>query len=106
MSELEEAFLFHLKSHKVDSLFIQEYKFLEGRKFRFDFAYPDEHIAIELEGGIYSKGGHSSISGITRDIEKGNLATLAGWHLYRFTSKMVYDGEAINFVLIVLNSLK
>ena len=53
---------------KVD--IVSEFKFLEERKFRFDYAIPDLKIAIEQEGGVYTRGAHGSISGILRDIEK------------------------------------
>ena len=76
----------------------EEFKFLEDRRFRFDFAWPSTNIAIEIEGGVWSGGRHTRGAGYSRDIEKYNLATRAGWKVYRFTPQMVKSGEAIIFM--------
>jgi very-short-patch-repair endonuclease len=66
----------------------REHTFAPGRKFRADFAYPEKKILIEVEGGLFMRrGGHNSISGISRDIEKYNLAVTLGWRVLRYTSE-------------------
>lgn len=79
---------------------IPAYRFMLDRKFEFDFAWPDAHVAVEVEGGVWRKGGgaHSHPTNILRDIEKGNLAARAGWRVFRFTTDMVENGEAIEFL--------
>lgn len=67
-----------------------EYKFHPVRRFKFDFAYPDVKVAVEIEGGIFTGGAHGSASGILRDIEKYNLAAVNGWIVYRVPTKDVY----------------
>ena len=62
-----------------------EYKFLEKRKFRFDFALLQYKIAIEFEGIMSSKSRHTSITGYTKDTEKYNLATINDWKVLRYT---------------------
>ena len=76
----------------------EEFKFLSDRRFRFDFAWPSLKIAVEIEGGVWSGGRHTRGAGYSRDIEKYNLATRAGWKVYRFTPQMVKSGEAIVFM--------
>jgi len=63
----------------------QEFLFAKslGRKWRFDFAWPEHKIALEVEGGIFTRGAHGSITGITRDIEKYNAAACLGWRVLR-----------------------
>lgn len=65
---------------------VRELRFHETRRFRFDYAWPDRMLAIEVEGGIWRKGGgaHSHPLNIKRDIEKGNLAQLGGWTVLRY----------------------
>jgi len=63
-----------------------EYKFCETRKWRFDFCWPDKKVAVECEGGIYRGGGHTSIKGFEKDIEKYNHAVLDGWKVLRYTT--------------------
>jgi very-short-patch-repair endonuclease len=78
--------------------FVCEYRFDDVRKFRFDFAWPDRKFAVELEGGIFSKGAHSRPLGILRDIDKGNLAVMKGWSVLRFSPAQVKNGEALAMV--------
>lgn len=49
--------------------------------FRADFAWPGARVAVEINGGIWQAGGHSTGRGITRDMTKVLLAQLSGWCL-------------------------
>lgn len=74
---------------------LREYRFDKVRKWRFDLAYPEKSIAIEIEGGVFlRKGGHTSGVGYTKNLEKYNAATLAGWKLFRFTPAHIKSGYA------------
>jgi very-short-patch-repair endonuclease len=64
----------------------REYKFAKKRKFRFDYAFPEHKIAVEYEGGIYSRGRHTRALGYARDAEKYNLALKLGWKVLRYTT--------------------
>ena len=33
------------------------------RRWRFDFAWPDPMVAVEIEGGLYQSGRHQSFKG-------------------------------------------
>lgn len=98
LSKLEETMALHLRSAGIP--FEREVTFHPTRKWRFDFLITGTKIAIECEGGIYSEGrtGHSSITGIERDIEKGNAATLLGYRVFRFTEKLINRGEALRLI--------
>ena len=76
----------------------EEYVFLKDRRFRFDFAWPKHMIAVEIEGGTWNQGRHSTSAGFAKDCEKYNLAALDGWSVYRFPTSMVKDGSAILFM--------
>ena len=59
-------------------------------------AWPDRMLAVEVEGGIWLKGGHhTSGKGFMSDLEKYNTATMLGWRLLRVTPSMVDDGTAL-----------
>lgn len=63
----------------------EEFRFHPERKFKSDFCHLATRTCIELEGGIFKKGmGHSSITGILRDIEKYNLMVYLGFRVIRF----------------------
>ena len=64
---------------------VAEYTFHETRKWRFDWAWPDNRVALEVEGGIWTGGRHSRGAGMLKDIEKYNAAALAGWRVLRVT---------------------
>lgn len=64
----------------------EEFAFHCTRKWRFDFAWPEKKLALEVDGGIWQRGGggHSHPLGIERDIEKYNAAALIGWRILRY----------------------
>lgn len=68
-----------------------EYPFARhlGRRFRFDRAWPEARVAVELEGGVWSRGRHVRGEGFERDCEKYNLAQALGWKVFRFTGRML-----------------
>ncbi len=66
-------------------LCVKEHKFHPKRKWRFDYAIPDHKIALEVEGGVWTGGRHTSSSGFLKDMEKYNTATLMGWRVLRTT---------------------
>ncbi len=76
--------------------------FHRGRDFRFDFAWPDHMLAVEIEGGTATGGRHVRPAGFERDAEKRNLAQLKGWCVLAFTRRMVTSGEALVLVERVL----
>jgi hypothetical protein len=71
----------------------REFIFHPTRKWRFDYAWPERMIAIEVEGGVFVGGRHSSGAGMTKDCEKYNYAALLGWKVLRFTSPMIRSKE-------------
>jgi len=76
----------------------QEYRFYEDRRWRADFAFPDQRVLIEYEGGVYSKGRHTRGTGFEGDCEKYNQANLMGYHVFRFTAKHVKSGGALRII--------
>ena len=76
-----------------------EYPFARhlGRRWRFDFAWPDRLLAVEVDGGAWIPGGgrHTRGAGFASDHEKFNRATLLGWRVLRFTARHVADGSAL-----------
>ncbi len=63
----------------------------QWRDWRFDLAWPDQRVAVELEGGTWVQGRHIRPAGYRSDCEKYNVAQLLGWIVLRFTSDMLSD---------------
>jgi very-short-patch-repair endonuclease len=101
MSDAEDTFLYQLKASGLP-IPEREYHFHYERKWRFDFAFPDRKIAVEIEGGTWTKGRHTRPAGFAADCEKYNEATRLGWQVYRFTTGMIMTGEALEFIEEVL----
>jgi very-short-patch-repair endonuclease len=59
-------------------------------------------IAVEIEGGVFTSGGHSRGKGYEKDCEKYNAAVKLGWRVLRYSTDMVLAGTAINDVLEIL----
>ena len=78
--------------------FEREYKFHPTRRWRFDLADPERMIAIEIEGGVWSKGRHVNPQGFINDCEKYAEANLLGWTVLRFPSGWVESGLALVYV--------
>ena len=77
---------------------VKEYRFHPTRKWRFDYAIPEHKIALEVEGGVWTRGRHTSPKGFLNDIEKYNAATLMGWRVFRTTPDDLYKSATINLV--------
>jgi very-short-patch-repair endonuclease len=92
-------FLSICKSLKLP-LPIHEYRFCE-RRWRIDFAWPNIKLAVEIEGGAWTRGRHTRGKGFVGDMEKYNRLTEEGWYLLR------YQPSSINWDQItkVINSL-
>lgn len=68
------------KGYKLE----KEYRFSK-RRFRFDFAIPEFKLAVEYDGLMSEKSGHTTLKGFTSDTEKINMAISSGWKVLRFT---------------------
>jgi very-short-patch-repair endonuclease len=85
--------------HKVDGC-----KIIEGRKYDFDFVYPDLMVAIEVDGGTWKRtnqgrsAGHAHPARITHDNEKRNLARLLGWRVFQFDTTAINSGQALDVI--------
>lgn len=102
---MKTSLLESLFAEQARSLPVQperEYRFHPERRWRLDFAWVEEKIALEIEGGIYVAGRHGRGAGIAGDIEKGNAAVLLGWRLLRATNHMIEDGTALDLVRSLL----
>jgi len=68
---------------------VREHRFHNVRRWRFDLAYPDCKVAIEVDGGVYTRGRHTTGRGYTADQYKGNMAIEMGWLVLHYTTTML-----------------
>lgn len=82
---------------------LKEYRFFPKRRWRFDYAIPQYKIALEVEGGVYTRGRHVRPQGFLGDIEKYNCATLMGWKLLRTTPKGLMTEKTLKMLKCAIN---
>lgn len=107
MSEIERAFEFAWRV-RVRELGIavnepeREYRFDLMRRWRFDFAWLAEKVAVECDGGQWlARGGRHARD---RDREKLNRAAAMGWRVLRFSQEML-ERDPVGAVAQVLQAL-
>jgi len=100
-----EAFFAKLKAADIP---LPQYEYLFTHEIglktmhRADYAWPEFNVALEVEGGIWSNGGHVRGSGKTRDIAKMNLYARAGYRVIYCVPKTLCSKETIQTIKDVL----
>lgn len=97
MSALEDALLQQIHLAGLPEP-VRELRFHPVRRWRFDLAWPDYMLAVEVEGGTWAGGRHTRGGGYAEDCIKYAEATLLGWRVLRFTGGQVEDGTALRYV--------
>lgn len=81
-----------------------EFAFAEGRKFRWDYAWVPQKVALEQQGGIWVRGAHGRGTGIVRDIEKFSLGAALGWRLLLVEPKDLCSAHNLNLIRMALEA--
>lgn len=77
---------------------VREHPFWPGRRFRFDLAWPERYVAVEVDGGAFIGGRHTSGAGFETDCVKLSEAAARGWRVLRVTPRHVKSGQALGWV--------
>jgi hypothetical protein len=77
---------------------VAEHRFHPTRLWRFDYAWPKEKLALEVEGGIWVGGRHNSPTGFFKDLEKYNAAAVLGWRIIRLTPNSIGSPISVHLV--------
>lgn len=85
---------------------VKEYRFHSVRKWRFDYAIPEHLVALEVEGGVWTGGRHTSPKGFLGDMEKYNTATIMGWKVLRTTPDDLCTNKTLNMLKTAIFGLK
>jgi len=131
--ELERAFDTQFRALAVDLPKPEkEYRFHPDRRWRFDRAWPNHKVAVEIEGGIYGRTirchncgeiqrarkkdgnlgkpirpsyGHASLANFKADLEKYNEAARIGWLVLRFVNEDIYS-DPFSMVQLIRHTLE
>lgn len=77
---------------------VREYRFHPVRLWAFDYAWPAHMLALEIEGGNWTRGRHTRGKGYEEDCRKYNEAAILGWRVIRITPSMANRGELLNYL--------
>ena len=80
-----------------------ELLFHPKRKWRFDYAWEEQKLALEIHGGIHSGGRHTRGRGFVEDRAKMNEATLLGWTVLEVTPEHIKSGQLRAWLLAAFN---
>ena len=78
-----------------DHRVLREYRFDSERRFKFDIAIPTHRVAIEIDGGVFIKSGHSGGKNAEAAMARGNLACMLGWMVLHYTPKMAMNATKV-----------
>ena len=101
---VHDPLLVFCRAHKLP-IPVTEHKFHPTRRWRFDYAWPDQKIALEQEGGVWRGGRHTSGAGFVKDMEKYNTATLLGWRIIRGTPQQVRSLQVLTYLEPLLRAV-
>jgi very-short-patch-repair endonuclease len=97
-ARFEDLLAFQIKSLGLPAP-ERQYRFAKGmkRQFESDFAWPELKLLVEVEGGIWKRGGgaHSHPLDVERDIERRQYAVLLGFFVLPVITDEVTSGKAI-----------
>lgn len=62
------------------------------RKYRFDYVFVEERVAVEVDGGQFAYGGGRHAT--DEDREKQNVAAMLSYSVFHFSPKMLTNDPA------------
>lgn len=77
---------------------VEELRFAPPRRWRIDYAFPEQRVAVECEGGVWTRGRHSRGAGMVKDMEKYNELACRGWKLIRVTPAQLNAGQTFEWI--------
>ena len=75
-----------------------EHRFHPTRKWRFDIAWPEYKVYLEIDGGIWIRGGHNRGAQMKKDWEKRNTASGLGWRGLWCEPKDLMTQQTVEFI--------
>lgn len=72
---------------------VAEYRFAPPRRWRFDFCWPNHRLALEVQGGLWTRGRHTRGAALLKEHEKLNTAAAMGYRVLFCTPDDVRTGR-------------
>lgn len=81
---------------------IPEYRFHPTRKWRFDYCWVAQQVALEEQGGLFIGGRHSRGAALLGEHEKLNAAARAGYRIVFATPQNICSKEMLDTLKALL----
>lgn len=86
-----------LKKYQVP-LPLAEFRFSMERQWRFDWGWPTYLVALEVEGGAWTRGRHTRGKGFLEDCVKYSEAAALGWRLLRVPPDQLLTLDTVHLI--------
>lgn len=98
-SGYERMLLMHIRAAQLPEP-VPQFRFAPPRRWTMDFAWPDRKVYVEVEGGIWIRGGgrHNRALGFEADALKYAEAAIRGYRGLRVTTGQVKSGVALGLI--------
>lgn len=83
---------------------VAEHRFAAPRRWRFDWAWLEPRVALEIQGGLFTGGRHSRGPALLQEHEKLNRAAALGWRVVFVIPRQCVTGEAVLLVEAALGA--
>lgn len=97
MSKLEDRLAMYVRGARLPEP-EREVRLIPGRRYRCDFVWRAQRLVVEVDGGTFTGGRHTTGMGFAADAEKCNLLTLAGWRVLRVSGPHIRSGAALTWI--------
>lgn len=81
---------------------IPEYRFHPTRKWRFDYCWVAQKVALEEQGGLFIGGRHSRGAALLGEHEKLNAAAVLGYRVTFSTPQTIQSREMLDTLKALL----
>jgi very-short-patch-repair endonuclease len=82
-SPMEDDFLAQVRAAGLPEP-TREFQFHPVRRWRADFAWQDQKILVEIQGGLYGRFKGRHVTQVEADYEKINAAQVIGYRVFQF----------------------
>lgn len=103
-SDLEDAMELAIRSAGLPAS-KRQHQFCPERRWRFDHAWPGWMVAVEVQGGLWTRGRHTrgGAGAAHGDAMKLSTAAAMGWRVLSVTPEMIDSGDAVRLLAQALS---
>lgn len=83
---------------------VAEYHFHPPRRWRLDFCWIAQQVALENQGGLFSGGRHTRGAALLREHEKLNHAAMDGFRVVFTTPQTITNPATLAMLRVLLRS--